>query len=71
MKINTNNVSWTQVLSGAGFVISKQKIRYNFDTQLDTDSFIILPNNQVNGLDGKILYAKSVSSFSEVSSVGE
>lgn len=71
MKISTNKDTWTEVLNGAGFVISGKKTSYVFDTSLDADAFTVNPNNQVNGVVGRILYAKSLSSFGEVNSIPE
>lgn len=69
-KVQVNSETWTEVLNGAGFCISTQKIIYSF-TGDDTEDFQIPSDSQVNSIVGKILYAKSISSFGEVTAVGE
>ena len=75
-KIEINNTSYTQVLDGAGFVTSEVENKYAFTDDAtpptDEDSFTRNPRDQVNGSNGKILWAKSiVYAKVDVTPVGE
>ena len=69
-KVAVNNTTWTEVLIGGGFCLSTQKMKYSF-TGDDTGTLVINPDNQINSASGKTLYAKSFSSFGEVTAVAE
>ena len=58
-RITINNSTWTQVLDGAGFCISSAETEYAFDDV--ADAFTISATEQINGLDGKILWAKAIA----------
>ena len=63
VNIPINNSTWTEVLSGEGFVISGLATHYAFNTSATiTDFFVVPANGQVNGAFGAILYAKSPTS---------
>lgn len=73
-KIAVNDTTYTEVLDGAGFCISDTEIKYAFGdtTPTDADSFVLNPRNQINGMSGKKLWAKSVAfGSSEVTAVLE
>ena len=60
-KIYVNSTTYTTVLDGAGFCISDVEMKYAFgDAPTDEDCFTLNPRSQVNGLVGKILWAKAV-----------
>ena len=62
-RITINNSTWTQVLDGAGFCISSAETEYAFNDVTPTvaDAFTISATEQINGLDGKILWAKAIA----------
>ena len=60
IKIEVNKTTWTEVLSGNGFVFSNFEIEYSFSDAAPTeDGFTISPGNQVTGTTGQTLWAKS------------
>ena len=61
-QITVNDTSYTQVLDGAGFCISEVEMKYAFGATepTDSDSFTLNARSQINGIDGKILWAKAV-----------
>ncbi len=61
-KTTVNNTTFTEVLDGAGFCISDAEITYEFgDTQpTGANDFTLNPRSQINGTEGKKLWAKSV-----------
>ena len=65
--IAINNITWTQVLYGEGFVICSAGALYSFHATAPVASFSIDGGQQVNGATGQILWAKSIGATSGVS----
>ena len=63
-----NDTTWTEVLDGAGFVICSAGALYSFHATAPTDQFFIEGGNQVNGIAGQKLWAKSIGATAGVSS---
>jgi len=58
-----NNETLTQVLDGEGFCYSENEIKYYFGADAATAEaagrILLDPKSQINGIAGKILWAKS------------
>lgn len=66
--VSINDTTWTEVLNGEGFVICSASVIYSFHATAPTDSFPVDGGNQVNGISGQKLWAKSLSGTTGVSS---
>ncbi len=66
--IAINNTTWTEVLDGGGFVICSAGAYYSFHATAPTDSFFIGGGDQINGISGQKLWAKSIGATAGVSS---
>lgn len=67
--IKVNNTSYTKVLDVAGFCYSEDNIYYVFSSTQpanDKKGIMIEGCNQMGNLEGAILWAKSISSYSYV-----
>ena len=62
-KVDIVKTAFTEVLAGAGFAISDADAEYAFgDEQPAVNSgFAVPPNGQVNGIEGKKLWARSTN----------
>lgn len=59
--VEVNDTTYTLVLDGAGFVYSSEEIDYIFsDTEPSGTGMRINPRNQMRGMTGQKLWAKSV-----------
>lgn len=59
--IEVNDTTYTLVLDGAGFVYSSEEIEYLFSpTQPSTTGMKLNPRNQMRGMTGQKLWARSV-----------
>lgn len=66
--VTINESTWTEVLDGAGFVICSAGAHYSFHATAPAASFFIEGGNQVNGIAGQKLWAKSIGGNAGVSS---
>jgi len=59
--VEVNNTTYTLVLDGAGFVYSEMEVEYLFSaTQPSGKGMTLNPRNQMRGMTGQKLWAKSV-----------
>ena len=66
--VTINDTTWTEVLDGEGFVLCSAGVFYSFHATAPTGSFFVEGKNQVNGISGQKLWAKSIGGDAGVSS---